>query len=335
MLAALAVGCADQSRTAGPSADDPLIAKLISLGFRRDMIEDRGDNFLVEGDMVMYKRDIAELVDGERGLRPDFQWRTTNVVSQPQVQNIGVSLSGLASVPAYQTAARQAIAEWNRVNCSNLRFFEGSPVLITFRTISDASRPGTAAEAPGPSSAGLPGSFVQVNLRYTGPISDAIRKYVMVHEMGHTIGFRHTNWQGKETAAQFGGAIQISGTPATDANSVMNTGIRSWTEFSYYDRIATRNLYPNFNPAICVSANLSGPTQIGPYYTCTWTANPTGGTPPYRYAWNGGAFGTGSIYRTSASGQSGFIIGVAVLDAVGRRAEHSIGVNVYQYAPPC
>jgi hypothetical protein len=66
-LLALAAGCTEDTSTAGPTVNDPLVAKLISLGYRCDMIEDRGDHFVVEGDIRMSKRDLQRLIDSDRG----------------------------------------------------------------------------------------------------------------------------------------------------------------------------------------------------------------------------------------------------------------------------
>jgi hypothetical protein len=57
----------------------------------------------------------------------------------------------------------------------------------------------------------------------------------MAHEMGHNFGLLHTN--------QTDGTI-IPGTPATDANSVMNSYVLPWNGFTYYDQVAVQVLYP-------------------------------------------------------------------------------------------
>jgi hypothetical protein len=145
-LLALAAGCTEDNSTAGPTGNDPLVAKLISLGYRGDMIEDRGDHFVVEGDIRMSKWELQQLLDRDNGLKPDFHYRTTNLVSQTQVQNINVSLAGISTQPVYVTAVRQAFIEWNKVNCSNVRFIEGgSPTHI--RVITYTQPTGTAALA--------------------------------------------------------------------------------------------------------------------------------------------------------------------------------------------
>ncbi|MCD9015613.1 carbohydrate-binding protein [Fulvivirgaceae bacterium QH1ED-6-2] len=59
--------------------------------------------------------------------------------------------------------------------------------------------------------------------------------FAMAHEMGHNIGFWHTD--------QTTGTI-VPGTPATDPNSVMNSFVLPWNGFTNYDLVAVRYMYP-------------------------------------------------------------------------------------------
>ena len=69
----------------------------------------------------------------------------------------------------------------------------------------------------------------------------------MVHELGHCIGFRHTNWDIKGEGISSVGANYIPNTPNQDSNSVMNGGTASysWNGFSSYDISAVKYLYPD------------------------------------------------------------------------------------------
>jgi hypothetical protein len=325
----LATGCGDGGGNVDPTPGDPLVARLIALGFRGDMIEDHGDYFVVEGDIVFSKTSIPELPATRGGPRPEFQWRTPLIVGQPQVQTIKVNLAGLNTQPAWQTAARSALTEWNSANCSGVHLVEGSPANIAFLTFTGPSNVAARAAFP---SAGSPGGSVSVNTAYSGsPNTGSTKLRNMVHEIGHTIGFRHTNLVSLGEPAD--GAVQVPGTPTTDNASIMNgnTATQSWFDFSTYDLLATRTLYPG---GTCILPNFSGHAQVWPYNVCTWSANPTGGTPPYLYSWMGTAYTSSRTFGYSTGG-SDFTMKLIIKDAAGRRAYASEFVHVYQYGPAC
>jgi hypothetical protein len=91
-----------------------------------------------------------------------------------------------------------------------------------------------------------------------------------VHEIGHTLGFRHTNWQARGEPESPYGANQIPGTPPSDFYSVMNGGTANndWAGFSYYDRTAIRTLFPGGprSPAGNIDGN-GHPVLSWPSYT--------------------------------------------------------------------
>lgn len=288
--------CSDDISTS--PTQDPLVAEVIALGFRPDMIQDRGDYFLVEGDIRISKDALRTRIPA---LQPDFQWRTDTIVGQSQVQNIVADLSGLASVPDWQSAARAALFHWDSVNCSAVRLTEGSPGDVTFSTFSDENQRGLAAVASfpldAPPGSGNPGPTIEVNTAYTGTPNDSLTKLRnMVHEIGHTIGFRHTNWQTNDCLfppCEPGtyGANLISGTPETDDASVMNGGTATvaWSGFSTYDRVSTKNLYPATAPETCITAQFADGN--GSYQSISstglynWSASASGGDGTYSYQW--------------------------------------------------
>jgi hypothetical protein len=135
-----------------------------------------------------------------------------------------------------------------------------------------------AAQATFPADApfsGWPGPTIEVNTAYTGtPNNDLTKLRNMVHELGHAIGFRHTNWQTNDcdnSPCQPGeyGANQIPNTPPTDAASVMNggTATEEWAGFSQNDSLATTYLYPTMcTPS---SAYIEGPGDVNSSSTCS------------------------------------------------------------------
>lgn len=259
--------------------------RLVEMGYRSDMIEDAGDYFAVEGDILIGKESLRSLPSsraprGQPG-GPDlrFQYHTNNLVDPAIVTNIRVDVSGAES--SWQAAARQAMAEWNALTTgSTIRFVEGSPPHIVL-VMSDTMYFGNCtnfvvARAKFPQG-GQPGNTVFINSKGTSCLNASQKKYNMAHELGHTIGFRHTNWYTLGEGQGSEGALWIAGTPGTagDPASVMNggTGLNSWNGFSYYDKVAGFFLYP---PPTFVQP----PTYPGGIPSFSWSSAP--GSPEYR-----------------------------------------------------
>lgn len=256
----LAAGCSqvEVAQPNAPTVNDPLVSVLLARGFRADMIVDRGAFFLVEGDIRFYKQTLAEEIIEAARPKPQLQAATTGLLYHINALNIRVNLTALSGYSAWATAARDAMAEWSAMTGTSVEFTEtGSHITVSAYSETCPSPPAgcTLAEATFPAGGG-PGPTIYINVAFNqgngaggAPTTSAMLN-TMVHEFGHTIGFRHTNWASRGEPVSSYGANTVPGTPTTDEYSVMNGGTANseWAGFSYYDRLATRKLYLGFGP---------------------------------------------------------------------------------------
>ena len=245
--------------------EQALLQKVIDMGFREDMIVNKGDYYLVEDDILLVKEDLVkgnyefdpdaedyteeECGDGEDCYEPATtrQARRNNLVEGLKIGAIRVRVDW--SIPSsgvdnWRIAIRQAINDWNSTQSAiKMIYTTASSADITIRSDGGMLPDIILATGSWPSN-GKPGNRILVNLDFSSNrnILAAQKRNTMVHELGHCIGFRHTNWVGMGEST----AIHISGTPSGDANSVMNGGfaLDSWMGFSPGDKVAVRTMYP-------------------------------------------------------------------------------------------
>jgi hypothetical protein len=235
-----------------------VLDKIEKLGFSSENVIARDGGYLVEGDILLTDANLNEEAKSPNlRIAQDEQYRTTNLVTAlPRV--ITVSVTNLTA--PYSQATDVAIA---RYNAENLR--------ITFQRVSSGGNINIVGFNEGPSggyitlgSAGFPTSTgnpyneIKMNTNEYAYGANPDVNYlasVLTHEMGHCIGFRHTDYMSRQyscggkrpqnegTAGV--GAVHIPGTPTSpDANSWMlacsNGGNRL---FNANDVIALNYLY--------------------------------------------------------------------------------------------
>lgn len=224
---------------------DPVYNYILSLGFREDKIVDEGQYYTVEGDISFEKQPRAD-----RNARPSHSvFSGMPVINYTNVDNINITVGNSFTSTAWRnkivTATQAAINSWNNISSSSKIHFNyvTGPAEITVNY--DPSLDNTDYFARG----GMPTNCnISPSVRLAAITDDSYElnaaqlHFLMVHELGHSIGFRHTN-EGSTNG------FHIGLTPLTEPGSIMNSGSPTeltpeWPGFSAGDKQASEELYP-------------------------------------------------------------------------------------------
>jgi len=228
------------------------LSKISALGFSTENVQRTDGGYLVEGDIMLHDHDLTGNHD-HKNLRiaEVEQYRTFNLVKNLP-RTITVSTSGRNVTTALSDAVNAAIARYNNENLG-----------ITFQRVSSNGNINISvvntrqyiASAGFPDSNGNPYPTINYARNYTN-YSSGFMTTVIAHEIGHCIGFRHTDYmnrsyscgsggnEGQETSGV--GAVHIPGTPTgPDAASWMLACLSSTTDrpFNNNDKVALDYLY--------------------------------------------------------------------------------------------
>ena len=266
MLVTLAVSCKKSSTNeANASAltqeEQSLIA---SAGFNSNWAERTANgSYLIEGDILLSKAQLKEMsgaVPTNNFIIADEEhYRTYNLVSTGTgTRTITVRLtSGFPSY--YSTGLDQAIARYNSygLKINFQRVSTGGNIVITAANLGTSGGGCILGQAAGfPTSSGNPSAgFTLSNSSCATTYINTANKAdeVIAHEMGHCIGFRHTDYKkrascGRGPGEQAGsiGAVHIAGTPTNvsgNYNSWMMACVNGSPSFSADDGIALNVVY--------------------------------------------------------------------------------------------
>ena len=211
------------------------------------------ERIFIEDDIALQEADFYALEDMNTIAK---QYRTRNLVSGSYrtIDIIGYTGGSNALTSTQRTALQWAVNNYNRLSGVSLTFrltfgtsYQNKDMVI-YRNPSNSGAGGSA----GFPSNGRPNKFVQL---YAGmdAYDTNTNEHVITHEIGHSVGFRHTDYYSRASCGQNVnegdggvGAIRVSGTPSGyDANSIMLSCFSSGEdgEFGQYDIIAMQNMY--------------------------------------------------------------------------------------------
>lgn len=267
----VAIGC----KKSGSSSSDeepvttPLTqeerAMVAAAGFDAGWSEKTADgNYLIEGDILLTKAQLQSMAGAapshEYVIGNEEHYRTTNVVNTGGgVRTITVSLG--SGFPAHYSAGLDlALAHYNTLNL-NIRFqrvSSGGEIHISGANLGRSFGGGCIlGQSAGFPTGGnpAPGFTLSTNKCATNYLSTAAKAdEVMAHEIGHAIGFRHTDYMNRISCGQNSnegaagvGAVHITGTITTvtsgNYNSWMMACVNGSNSFSAEDNLALQTVY--------------------------------------------------------------------------------------------
>lgn len=260
-LAAGFTACKKDAKEAKQDAiSETTISQIRSLGFNADGAKKVAEGYLVEGDIVLTDADLSSApTSPELVIAQEEHYRTNNLVNTSSYPTIKVALNNSSSAhqAAFSAALDEAIRRYNAENLS-VRFQRVSSgqnvTVVAFYEVSN-----TLGSSGFPTSSGAPYSQVRMNTYwYSTTTSSTNVNYIgtiMAHELGHCIGFRHTDYMNRAyscggAATNEGsagvGAVYIPGTPSgASAGSWMLAcvGSNQNRPFTSADRTALNYLY--------------------------------------------------------------------------------------------
>lgn len=225
------------------------LTKISNLGFSTTDVQIVDEGYLVEGDIIItpeYLNSNSKWTTLRVGT--EEQYHTNNLVTHLP-RTINVSVSGNFSA-AFLNSVQHAIDRYNAQNLQLTfnRVASGGDIVISMVNTGQY-----IASSGFPTSTGDPYNSIKYAKKYTN-YSDGFMTTVIAHEMGHCIGFRHTDYMNRSYSCGIGGnegdggvgAIWIPGTPTgPDAASWMLACLSSTTNrpFNANDVTALNYLY--------------------------------------------------------------------------------------------
>jgi hypothetical protein len=231
-----------------------VLAKIKKLGFSTNYVVKHDSGYIVEGDIYLGPKDLNRIPAGQSiRIANTEHYRTTELVNVPII----FVTTNISNPIVYRLAVQRAVQRYEALNLDiDFIFTTGNPTGTSINVSIDNSIPAPASSGF-PIGGGLPFLRIKLNRSIIGDNPDIEHlASIVAHELGHCIGFRHTDYMNRNFSCIFDptpdegdagiGAIHIPGTPTgPDADSWMLACISPGQNrpFTANDIIALQTIY--------------------------------------------------------------------------------------------
>jgi len=237
-----------------------VLQKIRQLGFSTENAKKTAEGYIVEGDILLHEEQLDDVpVRNSMIFGQEEHYRTNYVVNKTAYPVIKVALNNSSSVhqAVFSAAVDSAIKRYN-MQWLDIRFQRvttGAHITVqAYREVSN-----TLGYAGFPTYTGAPYSRISMNTYWykTSTATSNVNYIasVIAHEIGHCIGFRHTDYMNR--AYSCGGTAVNEGTAGVGAVHIPNTQTgpawNSWMlacigdqvnrPFTGNDRVALLHIY--------------------------------------------------------------------------------------------
>ena len=236
-MTASLISCKKDVKETAPDEISPaVISQIKALGFNTTNVQKVAEGYLVEGDIILRADELDQQpTSPDMVIANEEHYRTNNLVNASTYSTIRVALNNSSAnhQAVFSAALDEAIRRYTalglRIRFSRVTSSPNTTVVAYY----EASN--TLGSAGFPTSSGAPYSQVRMNTyHYSTSTSSTNVNYIatiIAHELGHCIGFRHTDYMNRayscggayyNEGASTVGAVHIPGTPTgASANSWM------------------------------------------------------------------------------------------------------------------
>ena len=232
---------------------------LENIGFFNTTVVFEKESLIVDNDIVVEYADIKQELNSLN--RPIDKQRVStfpfaSVFNAPITYFLDPEIiNGDAPLNRWDDAFINAANNWENLPGTDIRFQRVFNVNDADIEVTTTTNDNGIASANLPTSRSRVGRRINVSTtRLRDGRSDVVRISAMMHEIGHTLGLRHTNGDfiNEDTPDErliFNGS-RVTCTNDVDDASIMRRTVQITGQFSFQDRVAITTLYRSTNPII-------------------------------------------------------------------------------------